>query len=43
MFDWDAVLNFDGETGPYAQYSARAGVFRARKANYAPGAAITPC
>ena len=21
MFDWNTVLNFDGETGPYAQYT----------------------
>ena len=21
LFDWDTVLNFDGETGPYAQYT----------------------
>jgi arginyl-tRNA synthetase len=39
VFDWDAVLNFDGETGPYAQYTHARACSVLRKANYAPGAA----
>ena len=36
VFDWDAVLNFDGETGPYAQYTHARACSVLRKANYAP-------
>ncbi|MEA4870483.1 MAG: arginine--tRNA ligase [Christensenella sp.] len=37
VFDWDAVLNFDGETGPYAQYTHARACSVLRKANDAPG------
>lgn len=36
VFDWEAVLNFDGETGPYAQYTHARACSVLRKANYAP-------
>jgi arginyl-tRNA synthetase len=36
VFDWDSVLNFDGETGPYAQYTHARACSVLRKANYAP-------
>ena len=36
VFDWDAVLNFDGETGPYAQYTHARACSVLRKADYAP-------
>ena len=36
MFDWDAILNFDGETGPYAQYTHARACSVLRKAEYAP-------
>ena len=36
VFDWDAVLNFDGETGPYAQYTHARACSVLRKASYAP-------
>ena len=38
VFDWDAVLNFDGETGPYAQYTHARACSVLRKAEYAPAA-----
>ncbi len=38
VFDWDAVLNFDGETGPYAQYTHARACSVLRKADYKPGA-----
>ncbi|MCE5188822.1 MAG: arginine--tRNA ligase [Eubacteriales bacterium] len=38
VFDWDAVLNFDGETGPYAQYTHARACSVLRKAEYQPGA-----
>ena len=37
VFDWDAVLNFDGETGPYAQYTHARACSVLRKAGYASG------
>lgn len=37
VFDWDAVLNFDGETGPYAQYTHARACSVLRKADYKPG------
>ncbi len=37
VFDWDAVLNFDGETGPYAQYTHARACSVLRKAAYRPG------
>ncbi|MEA4940618.1 MAG: arginine--tRNA ligase [Christensenella sp.] len=36
VFDWDAVLNFDGETGPYAQYTHARACSVLRKADYTP-------
>jgi len=36
VFDWDAVLNFDGETGPYAQYTHARACSVLRKADYKP-------
>ncbi len=36
VFDWDAVLNFDGETGPYAQYTHARACSVLRKAGYTP-------
>jgi arginyl-tRNA synthetase len=36
VFDWDAVLNFDGETGPYAQYTHARACSVLRKADYVP-------
>ncbi len=38
VFDWDLVLNFDGETGPYAQYTHARACSVLRKADYKPGA-----
>ncbi len=38
VFDWDAVLNFDGETGPYAQYTHARACSVLRKADDVPGA-----
>ena len=38
VFDWDAVLNFDGETGPYAQYTHARACSVLRKADYLAGA-----
>lgn len=32
VFDWDKVLNFDGETGPYVQYTYARGCSLMRKA-----------
>ncbi len=40
VFDWDSVLNFDGETGPYAQYTHARACSVLRKAAYAPGGEI---
>ncbi len=40
VFDWDAVLNFDGETGPYAQYTHARACSVLRKAEYAPAAGV---
>jgi len=40
VFDWDAILNFDGETGPYAQYTHARACSVLRKAEYAPAASI---
>jgi arginyl-tRNA synthetase len=37
VFDWEAVLNFDGETGPYAQYTHARACSVLRKAEYAEG------
>ena len=34
VFDWDTVLNFDGETGPYAQYTHARACSVLRKAAY---------
>jgi len=37
VFDWDKVLNFDGETGPYVQYvHARAASVLRKAGGYAP-------
>ena len=36
VFDWDTVLNFDGETGPYAQYTHARACSVLRKADYTP-------
>ena len=38
VFDWDTVLNFDGETGPYAQYTHARACSVLRKAQ--PGGEI---
>lgn len=40
VFDWDAILNFDGETGPYAQYTHARACSVLRKADYSPAAVI---
>ena len=40
VFDWDAILNFDGETGPYAQYTHARACSVLRKAEYVPAASI---
>ena len=40
VFDWDAILNFDGETGPYAQYTHARACSVLRKAEYGPAASI---
>jgi arginyl-tRNA synthetase len=40
VFDWDAILNFDGETGPYAQYTHARACSVLRKAAYVPAASI---
>ncbi len=37
VFDWDTVLNFDGETGPYAQYTHARACSVLRKADYKEG------
>lgn len=37
VFSWDKALNFDGETGPYVQYTHARCCSVLRKANYAPG------
>jgi arginyl-tRNA synthetase len=37
VFDWDMVLNFDGETGPYVQYTHARACSVLRKAEYKPG------
>ncbi len=34
VFDWDEVLNFDGETGPYVQYTYARAKSVLRKADY---------
>ncbi len=34
VFDWDEVLNFDGETGPYVQYTYARAKSVLRKANF---------
>ena len=36
VFDWDQVLNFDGETGPYVQYANARASSILTKANYEP-------
>ncbi len=43
-FDWDSVLNFDGDTGPYVQYAhARAcSVLRKASRPLAPAANVAP-
>ena len=33
VFDWDTILNFDGETGPYVQYTHARACSVLRKAN----------
>jgi arginyl-tRNA synthetase len=38
VFDWDTVLNFDGETGPYVQYTHARACSVLRKAGYAASA-----
>ncbi|MEB3100183.1 arginine--tRNA ligase [Ferviditalea candida] len=38
VFSWDEVLNFDGETGPYVQYTYARGCSLMRKAGEADGA-----
>lgn len=40
VFDWDAILNFDGETGPYAQYTHARACSVLRKAAYVPAAKL---
>ncbi|MEN6595995.1 MAG: arginine--tRNA ligase [Clostridiaceae bacterium] len=40
VFDWDAILNFDGETGPYAQYTHARACSVLRKANFVPSGAV---
>ena len=41
VFDWDKVLNFDGETGPYVQYTHARAASVLRKADFDLGAART--
>lgn len=36
VFDWDAILNFDGETGPYTQYSYARAASILRSAEFNP-------
>jgi len=37
-FDWDAILSFDGRTGPYLQYVHASACSILRKGGYEPGA-----
>lgn len=37
VFSWDKVLNFEGETGPYVQYTYARASSVLRKANYSDG------
>lgn len=36
VFDWDQILNFDGETGPYTQYSYARAASILRRADFNP-------
>ena len=38
-FSWEEMLNFDGETGPYVQYTHARACSLLRKGNYQPGRA----
>ncbi|WP_400164024.1 arginine--tRNA ligase [Brevibacillus sp. TJ4] len=40
-FSWEEMLTFEGETGPYVQYSHARACSLLRKGNYQPGAAVS--
>jgi arginyl-tRNA synthetase len=42
VFSWDKILNFDGETGPYVQYSYARAASVLRKAGVASGSLSDP-